>query len=104
VGGLLLRSTRLGCGARRRRRLASPSLGFAFIGNNSQLEFNATAGHWGPNGLFNTSYDHNYFLGNTSTNYWEPTASTDDIQSITSPGGFSYEVWYSDTAAHNVIG
>lgn len=80
------------------------TLGFAFIGNNSGREFNATAGHCGPNGSFNTSYNNNYFLGNTSTNYWTPSASTDDIQSITSPGGFSYAVWHSDTAAHNVIG
>ncbi len=80
------------------------TLGFGFIGNNSGKEFNATAGHCGANGSFNTSYNNNYYLGHTSTNYWTPAASTNDIQSISSPGGFSYEVWYNNTQTHNVIG
>jgi hypothetical protein len=79
------------------------TLGFAFRGNNSGNVFSATAGHCGT-GQFNTNYNHNYILGQTSTNYWPPLTSRDDVESIKTAGAFSPSVWYTENDAHNTIG
>lgn len=79
------------------------TLAFMYTGNNSGNEFNMTAGHCGE-GTFNTNYNNNYLLGSTSTDYWAPVNSTNDVQSITSPGGFEPDVWFTNTNTHNILG
>jgi hypothetical protein len=51
-----------------------------------------------------TNWRENYIIGHTSTNYWTPQDSTDDIQSINTPTSFTHETWYTETLAHEVIG
>jgi hypothetical protein len=83
------------------------TLGFSFIGNDSGDAFSATAGHCGEGGLWGTNYNNNLIFGNTSTNYWVPASSTDDIQSLTSTQPFEPVVYVHDTTqplTRNVVG